>query len=204
MLSEFRIVVRSLVLCTLPIDDYNVSLTLVSVTTPQKESWSEGPGYKKKSIEGIMRPSNYYQDSRSLTFLLTFILGIGVQNSFRSPSCKKSNSLLAATCIEDCSCCWCPVERDSSKQAVGRSPTIGVDHPLKERGEKEETGTSAGHQDPSRGSPGLRKLFLHSHDPAGVDGGQGGGEEEPVGEVEGGERGSSSCIESNDHNVNEK
>ena len=35
----------------------NVSLTLVSVTTPQKESWAEGRGYKKRAIcEGVIRP----------------------------------------------------------------------------------------------------------------------------------------------------
>ena len=102
--------------------------------------------------------------------------------------------MAAATCVKNCSCCWRPVERDGSKQAVSRPPAIGVNHPLKERGEEEEASTSAGHQDPSRGTPRLGKLFLHGHDPAGVDGGQGGREEEAVGEVEGGEGGSSSCI----------
>ena len=97
----------------------------------------------------------------------------------------------AATCskpgVKDCSSCRCPVERDGSKQAVSCSPTIGVDHPLKKRREEEETGTSTGHQEPGRGAPRVRKLFLDGDDPAGVDGGEGGGEEEAVGEVEGGE-----------------
>ena len=97
----------------------------------------------------------------------------------------------AATCskpgVKDCSRCWRPVERDCSKQAVSCSPTIGVDHPLKKRREEEETGTSTGHQEPGRGAPRVRKLFLDGDDPAGVDGGEGGGEEEAVGEVEGGE-----------------
>ena len=89
--------------------------------------------------------------------------------------------------VKDCSCSRGPVERDSSKQAVGRSPTIGVNHPLQERREEEEAGTSSGHQDSGCGASRVWKLLLHGDDPAGVDGGQGGRQEEPVGEVERGE-----------------
>ena len=94
--------------------------------------------------------------------------------------------------VEDCSCSRRPVERDSSKQAVCSSPTVAVDHPLKKRGEEKEAGTSTGHQEPGRSAPRLWKLFLDGDDPAGVDCGEGGGEEEAVGEVEGGEGGCSS------------
>ena len=89
--------------------------------------------------------------------------------------------------VEDCSCSRRPVERNSSKQAVCSSPTVAVDHPLKERGEEEEAGTSTGHQDSGRCASRLWKLLLHGDDPAGVDGGEGGGQEEAVREVEGGE-----------------
>ena len=94
--------------------------------------------------------------------------------------------------VEDCSCSRRPVERNSSKQAVCSSPTVAVDHPLKERGEEEEAGTSTGHQDSGRSASRLWKLLLHGDDPAGVDGGQGGREEEAVGEVERDEGGRSS------------
>ena len=97
------------------------------------------------------------------------------------------NGNTSSGCIKDCSCSRRPVERNSSKQAVCSSPTVAVDHPLKERGEEKEASTSTGHQDSGRGASRLWKLLLHGDDPAGVDGGQGGGQEEAVGEVEGGE-----------------
>ena len=77
--------------------------------------------------------------------------------------------------------------------AVCDSPPVLLDRPLQQRRKQKETSTPAGHEEPGGRAPRLGELFLHGDDPAGVDGGQGDWQEEPVGEVERDERGRCSC-----------
>ena len=64
--------------------------------------------------------------------------------------------------------------------AVCDSPPVLLDRPLQQRRKEKETGTPAGHEEPGGGAPRLGELFLHGDDPAGVDGGEGDWQEEPV------------------------
>ena len=77
--------------------------------------------------------------------------------------------------------------------AVCNSPPVLLDRPLQQRRKQKETSTPAGHEEASGRAPRLGELVLHGDDPAGVDGGQGDWQEEPVGEVERDERGRCSC-----------
>ena len=77
--------------------------------------------------------------------------------------------------------------------AVCDSPPVLLDRPLQQRRKEKETRTPAGHEEPGGGAPRLGELFLHGDDPAGVDGGEGDWQEEPVGEVERDQRGRCSC-----------
>ena len=93
--------------------------------------------------------------------------------------------------------------------AVCNSPPVLLDRPLQQRRKQKETSTPAGHEEiryiiiilwctpgheeAGGRAPRLGELFLHGDDPAGVDGGQGDWQEEPVGEVERDERGRCSC-----------
>ena len=52
---------------------------------------------------------------------------------------------------------------------------------------------TTGHEEAGGGAPRLGELVLHGDDPAGVDGGEGDWQEEPVGEVERDQRGRCSC-----------